>query len=82
MTSLPFAWAGALWWGAEGVLIGQAAGGILFGLGAVWLAGRLYDASGSYDVVWWLAIALGVIAGALNLPIREHRAPVPRTVAP
>ena len=48
----------------------------------VWLAGRLYDASGSYQVVWWLAIALGVVAAALNFPIREHRTPVPRTVTP
>ena len=37
----------------------------------VWLGGRLYDASGSYDVVWWLAVALGVFAALINLPIRE-----------
>ena len=29
----------------------------------VWLGGRLYDATGSYDVVWWIAIGLGVFAG-------------------
>jgi len=40
-------------------------------LGA-WLGGRLYDATGSYDVVWYLAIALGVIAGLINLPIDER----------
>ncbi len=28
----------------------------------VWLGGRLYDATGSYDVVWWISIALGVFA--------------------
>ena len=47
-------------------------------LGA-WLGGKLYDTTGSYDVVWYLAIALGVIAGLLNLPIDEQeirRAPV------
>jgi len=38
----------------------------------VWLGGRLYDATGSYDVVWWLAIALGVFAALVNLPIRER----------
>jgi predicted MFS family arabinose efflux permease len=40
-------------------------------LGA-WLGGKLYDTTGSYDVVWWLSIALGVGAGLLNLPIDER----------
>lgn len=43
----------------------------------VWLGGLLYDRTGSYDVVWWLAIALGVLAALVNLPIRE--APIVRT---
>jgi MFS family permease len=38
----------------------------------VWLGGRLYDATGSYDVVWWIAILLGVFAALVNLPIRER----------
>lgn len=38
----------------------------------VWLGGRLYDMTGSYDVVWWIAIALGVFAALANLPIREE----------
>ncbi|CAN5174476.1 MFS transporter [soil metagenome] len=37
----------------------------------VWLGGRLYDLSGSYDIVWWLAVGLGVIAALVNLPVRE-----------
>ncbi|MCV2353863.1 MFS transporter [Paucibacter sp. B2R-40] len=37
----------------------------------VWLGGRLYDQTGSYDVVWWLAVALGVMAALVNLPVRE-----------
>jgi len=37
----------------------------------VWLGGRLYDATGSYDVVWWIAVALGVFAALINLPVRE-----------
>ena len=37
----------------------------------VWLGGKLYDASGSYDVVWWIAVALGVFAALVNLPVRE-----------
>ncbi|MBI4290061.1 MAG: MFS transporter [Betaproteobacteria bacterium] len=36
-----------------------------------WLGGRLFDLSGSYGVVWSMAIALGVIAALFNLPIRE-----------
>ena len=41
-------------------------------LGA-WLGGYVYDATGSYDIVWWIAIALGVVAAALHWPIREPR---------
>ncbi|TFZ07474.1 MFS transporter [Ramlibacter henchirensis] len=44
----------------------------------VWLGGLLYDRTGSYDIVWWLAIALGVFAALVNLPVREtaiHRVP-------
>lgn len=37
----------------------------------VWLGGRLYDATGSYDLVWYIAIALGVFAALANLPVRE-----------
>jgi len=37
----------------------------------VWLGGRLYDATGSYDIVWWIAIALGIFAALVNLPVRE-----------
>ncbi len=37
----------------------------------VWLGGRLYDMTGSYDVVWWIAVALGMFAALANLPVRE-----------
>jgi MFS family permease len=37
----------------------------------VWLGGYLYDRTGSYDVVWYIAIGLGVLAALLNLPIKE-----------
>ena len=37
----------------------------------VWLGGFLYDRTGSYDVVWWLSVALSVFAALVNLPIRE-----------
>ncbi len=38
----------------------------------VWLGGRLYDATGSYDLVWWIAVGLGLFAAVVNLPIRER----------
>jgi MFS family permease len=38
----------------------------------VWLGGYLYDKTGSYDVVWYIAIALGVFAALVNLPVREN----------
>jgi len=46
----------------------------------VWLGGALFDRTGSYDIVWIIAIALGVIAALVNLPIDEK--PVVRTAAP
>ena len=39
-------------------------------LGA-WLGGKLYDLTGNYNLVWWLAVALGVFAALINLPVRE-----------
>jgi predicted MFS family arabinose efflux permease len=38
----------------------------------VWLGGYLYDKTGSYDVVWYIAIALGVFAALVNLPVKER----------
>ena len=37
----------------------------------VWLGGYLYDRTGSYDIVWYIAIALGVAAALVNLPVKE-----------
>jgi MFS family permease len=45
----------------------------------VWLGGFLYDRTGSYDLVWYIAIGLGVLAAIVNLPVRE--APIVRTAA-
>ena len=39
-------------------------------LGA-WLGGRLYDVTGNYQAVWWLSVALSVMAVLANLPVRE-----------
>ncbi|MGO4378846.1 MFS transporter [Pseudoduganella sp. RAF19] len=38
----------------------------------VWLGGYLFDLRGNYDIVWGIAIALGVMAGLANLPINER----------
>jgi len=48
----------------------------------VWLGGWLYDRTGSYDIVWYISIALGVLAALVNLPVKEAaimRAPAPQT---
>ena len=37
----------------------------------VWLGGFLYDRTGSYDLVWYISIALGVFAALVNWPVRE-----------
>lgn len=37
-----------------------------------WLGGYLYDATGSYRVVWIIAIGLSLAAALLNWPIREQ----------
>ncbi|KAA3651325.1 MAG: MFS transporter [Proteobacteria bacterium] len=38
----------------------------------VWLGGRVFDATGSYDVVWTLSIGLGVLAALLHYPIDDR----------
>jgi predicted MFS family arabinose efflux permease len=51
----------------------------------VWLGGYLYDKTGSYDIVWYIAIALGVAAALINLPVKEaaiSRALPPEAVTP
>jgi len=49
-------------------------------LGA-WLGGFLYDRTGTYDMVWMIAIGLGVVAALVNLPIREHAIARPQAAA-
>jgi predicted MFS family arabinose efflux permease len=38
----------------------------------VWLGGLLFERTGSYDAVWWLAILFGVLSALINLPIVER----------
>jgi MFS family permease len=45
----------------------------------VWLGGIVFDRTGSYDPVWWLAILFGVLSALINLPIVEK--PVSRMAA-
>jgi predicted MFS family arabinose efflux permease len=45
----------------------------------LWLAGYLYDATKSYDAMWWISIALGLFAAAVHWPIQER--PVARLAA-
>jgi MFS family permease len=37
----------------------------------VWLGGLLFERTGSYDVIWWLSVALGIVSAIINLPIVE-----------
>jgi len=39
----------------------------------VWLAGYLFDSTGSYQLMWLLTIGMGVVAALLNLPIDERQ---------
>lgn len=47
----------------------------------VLLGGILYEQTGSYNVVWWLSVVLGLVSAAINLPIIEkpieRLAPIP-----
>lgn len=38
-----------------------------------WIGGVVFDATGSYDIMWYWAIALGVVAAVIHLPIKEQR---------
>jgi MFS family permease len=45
----------------------------------VWLGGYAFEATGSYDVIWWLSVFFGVASAVINLPIVEK--PVARPAA-
>ncbi|MEI9803998.1 MAG: MFS transporter [Pseudolabrys sp.] len=44
----------------------------------VWLGGFLFERTGSYNAVWWVSVALGLISALINLPIVEK--PIARAV--
>lgn len=59
--------------------------GMLFGIAffshqvgsflGVWLGGVFYERTGSYDMIWWAGIALGIFAAVVHWPIVEKAAP-------
>ena len=55
--------------------------GSFFGVG---IAGYLFDATGSYRLMWMLTIGMGVVAAILNFPINDRQIarknPAPATV--
>ena len=71
--------------GLVAVMFGTRHVGMLFGfvflshqVGAfigAWLGGVVYEATGGYDLMWWLSIAFGLAAAVVHLPINERRAP-------
>jgi len=71
--------------GLVALMFGTRHAGMLFGfvflshqVGAfagVWLGGAVYEATGAYDAMWWISIALGLGAAIVHLPIHERRAP-------
>ncbi len=44
----------------------------------VWMGGYLYDQLGSYNMVWWFGVALGIFAAIVHWPIQEK--PVDRSL--
>jgi predicted MFS family arabinose efflux permease len=52
----------------------------LGGFLGVWLGGVLYEVYGSYALVWWLSVVLGLASALINLPIKER--PVERAAVP
>ena len=57
------------------VMLSHQVGGFL----GAWLGGQVFEATGSYNLVWMIDIALAVGAALVHLPIQE--APVPRPAA-
>ena len=58
------------------VFLGHQIGSFL----GVWMGGLLFDSTQSYEVVWWICVALGIIAALLHWPINES--PIRETMRP
>ncbi len=48
----------------------------------VYLGGMLFDTTGSYNVVWWMAVALGLFAGLVHMPISDKPVDRPALAVP
>ncbi len=42
------------------------------GFSGAWLGGLIYDATGSYDLMWGVSVALGLASAALHWPIKDQ----------
>jgi len=49
------------------VMLSHQMGGFL----GAWLGGRVYEATGSHDAMWYVDIALALAAALIHVPIRE-----------
>ncbi len=38
----------------------------------IWLGGKLFVDTGSYDTIWWVCVALGLVAALLHYPINDR----------
>ncbi len=59
------------------VMLTHQLGGFL----GAWLGGTVFQATGSYDWVWYIDIVLAVGAALIHLPIREARLARPAAAA-
>ena len=57
------------------VMLSHQLGGFL----GAWLGGKAFEATASYDWMWWADIVLCLMAAAVHLPIREARKAAPAT---
>ncbi len=53
------------------VMLSHQVGGFL----GAWLGGRVFEATGNYDWVWYIDIVLAAAAALVHLPIKEARLP-------
>jgi MFS family permease len=60
------------------VMLAHQVGGFL----GAWLGGKVFEATGNYDLVWYIDIVLAVGAALIHMPIREAKLmPLPQRAA-